>query len=219
MTHTRVTIAFGMLLAGALAFGGCAATPGSTGGPAASPTPEPSMSVSSGEGADDAAGDGADTDTEDTGVAARDQDPISDDELVAAHCVDEQFSLAVEPLPDESGAGSFGFSLVFTNVSDSPCTFDGTPGLIALDAGGAEVGKPALADAADSTLVVVQPGGVATAHVRAHQAGAYDCTMIDATGLRARLTSDGAGPGIDDAYAITVCDTVSTMTVAPLVAG
>ncbi|MFD5865118.1 DUF4232 domain-containing protein [Agromyces sp. NPDC127015] len=215
---TRIVVALGVLLAGAIALSGCAGATSSgdsRGEPTASSTPAASDSATTAPGADaDATGSAGDP-----GVAERDQEPFSGDAF-ALRCLDGQFALAVEPLPDESGAGSFGFSLVFTNMSDDACSFDGWPGLIAIAADGAEVGMPAVADAGTSSLVVVPAGGVATAHVRASQAGAYDCTPVDASGVRARLSPDGADAGIDAAYAITVCDgDVSTMTISPLVVG
>jgi len=226
MTVVKTTAMAGALLLGALALSGCAGSAGSGSGEAiASPaagsasTPTPSPTVTATPAPTPIDGDGA---KEDAGaVAARDQEPFSEDAAVAARCLDEQLRLAVESLPDESGAGSFGFQLVFTNVSDRDCTIQGWPGLIAIDAAGAEVGWPAYADAGDWSLVVLAAsGGVATSHVRGSQAGAYDCTPIEATGLRARITSDGAGAGIDAPYAITVCDgQTSTMTTSPVVGG
>lgn len=216
----RAMFAGAMLFAGALALTACAGSGAPSAGstpPSASPEPRSTVvppsatptvppSSSTGEGS----------------VAERDQDPFTDDELVAARCQDSQLELAVVPLPDESGAGQFGFELVFTNTAALPCTFDGWPGLIAIAADGTELGWPAQADfSTPSSLVVLRgDGGVATSQVRASQAGAYDCEQIEAWGLRARITSDGAGGGIDARYAITVCGgNISTMTTSPLTTG
>lgn len=225
MTVAKTTALVGAVLAGALTLSGCAGSSATDAdassassapaSPTPTPTPTPSPTASAGQVGADGGGDAG------AKVAARDQEQFSDDTAVATPCVDEQLRLVVEPLPDESGAGSFGFQLVFTNASTLGCTFDGWPGLIAIDAAGAEVGWPAYADASPSALVVLAAdGGVATAHVRGSQAGAFGCTPIEAAGLRARITSDGAGAGIDAPYAITVCDgQTSTMTISPLVAG
>lgn len=226
MTRAGATATAAALLL-ALALGGCAAgspaeEPGATpdASPSASPTPstEPEATAEPDAGATPADG-GGDHGT----VAPRDEEPFADDAVGGAGlaCDDAQFELAVTPLPDESGAGSFGFELVFTNTGPHACVFDGWPGLIAIDDTGAEVGWPAQVEhAATSPVVIDANGGVARAHVRASQAGAHGCTPIEATGLRARLASDGAGHGIDAPYAITVCDgAIATMRISPLVAG
>lgn len=216
----RVAAAGALLFAGALLLTACAGAGAPTAGsavPTASPeprstvtppsaTPIPATSAPNGDGT----------------VAERDQEPFADDVVVASPCLDSQLELAVTPLPDESGAGHFGFELVFTNTAAQPCTFDGWPGLIAITADGAEVGWPAQADFSTPSTLVVLPagGGVATSQVRATQAGVYDCEQVEAWGLRARITSDGAGGGIDAPYAITVCGgRPSTMTTSPLTTG
>ncbi|MFF2495412.1 DUF4232 domain-containing protein [Agromyces sp. NPDC058064] len=224
-TATATTAA--LLLA--LALGGCAAGSATPDGsqattdasPSASPTAssEPEATAVPDAGATPAGGGAAGDGT----VAPRDEEPFADDAVGGAGlaCDDAQFELAVTPLPDESGAGSFGFELVFTNTGAQACVFDGWPGLIAIDDEGVEVGWPAQIEAAATTPVVIDAnGGVARAHVRASQAGAYGCTPIEASGVRARLASDGAGEGIDTPYAITVCDgAIATMRISPLVAG
>ncbi|MFF2388398.1 DUF4232 domain-containing protein [Agromyces sp. NPDC058104] len=207
----------------ALALSGCASGSPAVQGSQATPDASPSASPTASTGLEAAAPDAGATPAGDGSVAPRDEEPFADDAVDGAGlaCDDTQFELAVTPLPDESGAGSFGFELVFTNTGAQPCVFDGWPGLIAIDDEGAEVGWPAQVEpAATSPVVIDANGGVTRAHVRASQAGAHGCTPIEATGLRARLASDGAGDGIDAPYAITVCDgAIATMRISPLVAG
>ncbi|KQW08443.1 hypothetical protein ASC66_06040 [Leifsonia sp. Root4] len=127
-------------------------------------------------------------------------------------CLDEQLELAVEALPDESGAGQSGFNLRFRNVSSDACTLWGWPGVSAVDAGGALIGYPAQAVGGDGALVTMQPNGVAISHVAVSAAGAYDCPAVTASGLRAFVTSDGAGHGVTVEHEIVVCgDATSTM--------
>lgn len=127
-------------------------------------------------------------------------------------CVDEQLELAVEALPDESGAGQSGFNLRFRNVSDEVCTVWGWPGVSAVDADGALIGFPAQAVGGDGALVTLPPDVVAISHVAMSAAGAYDCPAVAAFGLRAYVTSDGAGPGVTVEHEIVVCgDATSTM--------
>ncbi|WP_169513502.1 DUF4232 domain-containing protein [Agromyces italicus] len=232
---TRAMLTAGLLFVAALALGGCAAgAPGEGAGSTADASPGAATSRSplpSSEPESTAAPPiAAPTPVEGTGsagdgtVAERDQEPFADDAALELRCDDSQLELAVTPLPDESGGGSFGFELVFTNTAAQACVFEGWPGLIAIDAAGEEVGWPAQADlsagSTTSPALLGADGGVATAHVRATQAGAHDCTPVEAAGLRARITSDGAGGGIDAPYGITVCDgPISTMKIAPLVAG
>ncbi|GAA1795186.1 DUF4232 domain-containing protein [Agromyces lapidis] len=223
---TRAAATAAALFVAVLALGGCAATAPAAesratveASPSPSREPDPTLAPpSAGPTPVDPtgpAGDGT--------VAVRDQETFSDDAVdgPGLGCDDSQFALAVVPLPDESGAGSFGFELVFTNTADRDCVFEGWPGLIAIDAAGVEVGWPARAEYSTTTPVVLDAnGGVATAHVRATQAGAQGCEPIEAAGLRARIASDGTGGGIDAPYAITVCGgAIPTMAISPLVAG
>lgn len=127
-------------------------------------------------------------------------------------CVDEQLELAVEPLPDESGAGQSGFNLRFRNVPAEVCTVWGWPGVSAVGADGALIGFPAQAVGGDGVLVTLPPDIVAISHVAVSAAGAYDCPAVTAFGLRAFVTSDGAGPGVTVEHEIVVCgDATSTM--------
>ncbi len=127
-------------------------------------------------------------------------------------CVDEQLELAVEALPDESGAGQSGFNLRFRNVSADVCTVWGWPGVSAVDADGALIGFPAQAVGGDGALVTLPPDVIAISHVAVSAAGAHDCPAVTAFGLRAFVTSDGAGPGVTAEHEIVVCgDATSTM--------
>ncbi|MFF3601761.1 DUF4232 domain-containing protein [Kitasatospora indigofera] len=127
-------------------------------------------------------------------------------------CADEQLELAVEALPDESGAGQSGFNLRFRNVSAEVCTVWGWPGVSAVGADGTLVGFPAQAVGGDGALVTLPPDVVAISHVAVSAAGAYGCPAVTAVGLRAFVTSDGAGPGVTVEHEIVVCgDTTSTM--------
>ncbi|MET0853724.1 MAG: DUF4232 domain-containing protein [Microterricola sp.] len=127
-------------------------------------------------------------------------------------CVDEQLELAVEALPDESGAGQSGFNLRFRNVSAEVCTVWGWPGVSAVDADGELIGFPAQAVDGEGALVTLPPDVVAISHVAVSAAGAYDCPAVTAFGLRAFVTSDGAGPGVTVEHEIVVCgDATSTM--------
>lgn len=125
--------------------------------------------------------------------------------LESPRCLDEQLELAVEALPDESGAGQSGFNLRFRNVSRDACSLWGWPGVSAVDAGGALIGYPAQAIGGDGALVTMQPNGVAISHVAVSAAGAHDCPAVTAFGLRAFVTSDGAGPGVTVEHEIVVC--------------
>lgn len=135
-------------------------------------------------------------------------------------CVDEQLSLAYFARPQDSGAGSFFADLVFTNVSGVDCSLFGWPGLVALDAGGNQLGGPALAEGPMSdSIVLAAGGGVAVSRLHGSNPGAWGCPTATSSSLRAAITSDGAGPGVPVAAAIPVCaDRTSTLALGSLVA-
>ena len=139
-------------------------------------------------------------------VAPVDEPDPGTDAVPPPHCIDEQLALAYESRPEYSGMGRYGFALVFTNVSPTACSFDGWPGVIAVDAAGDRIGGPAFATGASSQLVVLEPGGAAESLALGAVTGVYDCVAVEAAGLRAFISSDGAGPGVALDRAFTVCD-------------
>jgi hypothetical protein len=85
-------------------------------------------------------------------------------------------------------AGSFYYTLEFTNLSGHSCTLAGYPGVSALSLGGIRLGRSAGRNAAHPTKTVTLANGAsATAVLRLTDVGAFSpsqCGLVTAAGLR-----------------------------------
>lgn len=98
-----------------------------------------------------------------------------------------------------------GMTLTFENTSDATCRLWGSPGLIAVDAQGGTIGGPGNGGPWDAQVVVLDPGESTAVGGTITQAGVYTCDVANAWGIRAAVTSDGAGPGILVEHAFEAC--------------
>ena len=85
-------------------------------------------------------------------------------------------------------AGSFYYTLEFTNLSGHTCTLAGYPGVSALSIGGSQLGSPGgRNNAHPSKTVTLANGATATAVLRLTDVGVFppsQCRMTTAAGLR-----------------------------------
>lgn len=119
--------------------------------------------------------------------------------------------------PHDSGAGSFYADVVVLNYSDVDCTLQGYASVRFVDDAGGPIGAAAAHEGTAAPVLVLAPGGTATARLHFTQAGAHDCPVATASGLRVQA------PGVDGAtvvpYRVDTCaDATSTVTVSALAA-
>ena len=90
--------------------------------------------------------------------------------------------------PSSGAAGSIGFPVVFTNISQRDCELDGFPGVSYTDApAGDPIGAPAVRQGDAPGAVHIQPGQEASALVIAANVQNYladRCAPVPVTGLR-----------------------------------
>ncbi len=94
-------------------------------------------------------------------------------------------------------AGSIYYELRFTNLSSSPCTMHGYPGVSAIDLQGRALGSPAARSSGNvkTKAVTLSAGATASATLRIVQAGNFPeekCGLRTAAGLRVYPPNDRA---------------------------
>jgi hypothetical protein len=101
-------------------------------------------------------------------------------------CTVDQLTLSNVHDPESSGMSQYYFDIVFTNSSSTECTLEGYPGVSFVgDGNGTQIGDPAGEDDSVAiSTVTLAPGGTAVSHVHGAQPGAYDCTEVQADGIR-----------------------------------
>lgn len=137
--------------------------------------------------------------------------PPEDPEPLPAKCQDEQLTLEYLARPDLSVDGASGFELVFTNVTDTPCSIWGWPGLIVESAEGSRIGSSWAVGDDMGEPFVLENGDAAIVLGTAPDPAAWGCEAMTADHLRAYVTSDAAGPGVVGAAPIPVCTDGSTV--------
>ncbi len=111
-------------------------------------------------------------------------------------CDARQLDVTVASLPEGSGAGSFYWSLSFSNRSDLDCSLEGSPSVRLLASGtGEPVGNPSEPGEPSVTDRVDLPAG-ATVYSRLHlsQASAYGCPMRKVDGILVTLSGRPDAP-------------------------
>lgn len=146
-------------------------------------------------------------------------EPEPEPEPLPAKCQDEQLTLEFISRPDLSVVGTYGFELVFTNATDTPCSIWGWPGLIVESADNTRIGSSWTVGDDVGEPFVLANGDAAVVLGSAPDPAAWGCEAMTADHLRAYVTSDGGGPGVVGAAQIPVCADGSTvLEIGPLTA-
>lgn len=104
-------------------------------------------------------------------------------------CATSALTVTVDTAKANGAAGSIYYPLDFTNISSSPCTLFGYPGVsFVTGQGGAQLGRAARRNpVAHATTVTLVPGAVAHATLQVAEAGNYDqaqCKPVTAHWLK-----------------------------------
>jgi hypothetical protein len=169
-----------LLLPVVLVLSGCAepapATSSASSGPGVildaevSPAPTPD-----GGSASDAATPGAESSGSESGSGG-----------AAPRCA--QDGLRIDVVQGDSGAGSVGREIVFTNETDSPCTLRGAPEVFVVDSEGSQVGRAAVPTGQAATTARIRPHGAARATLTSVNIGrdggplGESCAPVDGDG-------------------------------------
>jgi hypothetical protein len=94
-------------------------------------------------------------------------------------CATSALKVALDATKGNGAAGSIYYPLDFTNISASPCTLFGYPGVsFVTGQGGTQLGRAARRNPVNpATIVTLAPGAVAHATLQVSEAGNYDATQ------------------------------------------
>ncbi|QTX05383.1 DUF4232 domain-containing protein [Agromyces archimandritae] len=121
-------------------------------------------------------------------------------------CVDEQLTAEVVARREYSDAEIERFTIVLTNASDQACSYFGWPGVLLLDDdGNVQTSTDTSIGSKTPEPGTLAPGESTHTDAELTRISTYDCTPTIATTTRVRVTSDGAGPGIDAPSLFEVC--------------